>query len=293
MQARYGSQSMIEPLRRVIVKRPEQAFRSAEEIQRHWKELGYLRPPDLERAIGEHRRLVALLEAGGAEVLCLPEDGGTGLDSIYTHDAALVTEAGAVILQTGKLARRGEGPALDVALRRWGVPVLGTVDGEATAEGGDLLWLDRNTLLAGRSFRTNAAGIAALRSLLGSLGVKVLEVHLPAFRGPEEILHLQSLISLLDERLAVVYRPLLPVPVLEILAERAMQLVEIPEQEFGTQGCNVLALRPRRVVMLRGNPVTRERIEAAGCWVQELDGDEIAFPGSGGPTCLTRPLLRA
>lgn len=292
MQQRFGSQSMTAPLRRVVVKRPEQAFRSAGEIARQEKALGFLGPPDLEKSVAEHRRFVELMEAAGAEVLYLPEDPRTGLDSIYTHDPAIVTDEGAVIFQTGKEARRGEGPAMAEALRGWGVPVLGRVEGAATAEGGDLLWLDPRTLLVGRSFRTNAAGAEALRRILAPLGVSVLEMHLAVFRGRGEVLHLQSTISLLDERLAVVHRPLLPVPLLELLEERGFELIDIPEAEFPSQGCNVLALGPRRAILLRGNPVTRARLEAAGCDVEELEGSEIAVKGSGGPTCLTRPLLR-
>jgi dimethylargininase len=292
MQSAFGSQSMVEPLQRVIVKRPEQAFQGPEQIEGQWRRLGFTAPPDLERSAAEHRRLVNVLEAEGAEVLALPADPRTGLDSIYTHDPVIVTERGAVLLQMGKPERRGEGPAMGDSLSRWGVPVLGTLDGHATAEGGDLLWLDRDTLLAGRSFRTNQAGIHALRALLEPTGVKVLSLHLPSFRGPAEVLHLQSLISLLDENLAVVFRPLLPVPLVEILSERHVETIDIPEQEFPSQGCNVLALGPRRVVMLHGNPITSDRLRKAGCDVQEIEGSEIAVKGSGGPTCLTRPLLR-
>jgi N-dimethylarginine dimethylaminohydrolase len=212
MVSGFGSQSMIAPLRRVVVKRPKEAFRSREEIERDWKALGYTRAPSLDRAGEEHQRLIRMLEGAGVEVLCLPQDARTGMDSIYTHDPVLITDGGAVILQMGKPARQGEGPAFADALRYWGVPILGTLEGDATAKAVILLWLDPDTLLAGRSFRTNSAGIEALRAILGPIGVDVVEVHLPAFRGPAEILHLQSLISLLDERLAVVYRPLLPVP---------------------------------------------------------------------------------
>jgi N-dimethylarginine dimethylaminohydrolase len=219
--------------------------------------------------------------------------GGTGLDSIYTHDPALVTEAGAIILQLGKPARRGEGPALAEALRQWEVPILGVVDGMAMAEAGDLMWLDRRTLVAGRSFRTNTAGIAAVRWAVEPLGVRVMEVHLPGWEGPGRVLHLMSLISLLDEDLAVVYRKLLPVPLLECLADRGVRLVDVPDDEFGTQGCNVLALGRREAVMVKGNPQTRRRLEAAGCKVAEFEGGEIALKGSGGPTCLTRPLWRS
>lgn len=283
---------MVAPLRRVIVKRPEEAFGSADAIAAQWHDLGYAAPPDLERAAAEHRALVSALGEAGAEVLFLPADGRTGLDSIYTHDPAIVTERGAVIVQTGKPQRRGEGPAMADALREWGVPILGVVDGGAMAEGGDTLWLDPSTLAVGRSFRTNAAGVAALRSLLEPLDVEVLEVHLVHGKGPGEVLHLQSLISLLDDDLAVVYRRLLPVPLYEALQERSVRLIDIPEEELPTQACNVLTLAPRRVLVLQGNLRTRALLEEAGCHVLDFSGSEICSKGSGGPTCLTRPLWR-
>jgi len=284
---------MVRPLRRVIVKRPRQAFRDKAAIEAQWKDLNYTDPPDLAGAEKEFDTFIRLLEGGGAEVLSLPADDRTGLDSLYTHDPFIITDAGAVIFQTGKIARRGEGPAAGDALKVWGVPVLGVIEGTATAEGGDLLWLDHDTLAAGRGFRTNAAGISALRKLLDPLGVEVIAFHLPFWNGPGDVLHLQSFISLLDADLAVVYKKLLPVPLYEILRERNIELIEIPEEEFPTQGCNVLALAPRRVVMLERNPLTKKALEAAGCFVQVIKGDEIAFKGSGGPTCLTRPLVRA
>jgi len=290
--SRFGAQSMVAPLRRVIVKRPAEAFRSAAAIGAQWRVLGYTAPPDLAAAGEEHARLVGILEASGAEVLSLPADDRTGLDSLYTHDPGIVTAAGAILFQTGKAARRGEAPAMADALRGWQVPILGSVDGQATAEGGDTLWIDARTLAVGRSYRTNAAGIAALRELVRPLGVEVIELHLPHWSGPAEVLHLQSFISMLDDRLAVVYRKLLPVPLHEILDARGFTLIDIAEEEFPTQACNVLALAPRRAVILRGNPVTRDRLRKAGCELVELDGAEISFKGMGGPTCLTRPVWR-
>lgn len=286
------SQSMVARLRRVIVKRPEEAFRSRERIEREWKELRYTRPPNLEQAGRDHQRFVSIMSGVGAEVLYLPADDRTGLDSLYTHDPVLITDAGAVIFQTGKPARRGEGPAFADALRSWGVPVLGAIDGAGTAEAGDMIWLDRKTLVAGRSFRTNAAGIDALSTLLRPLGVTVIPVELPYWNGPQDVLHLMSFISLLDEDLAVVYRRLLPVSFFELLTSRGVDLVDVPDEEYPTLGCNVLALSPRNVVMVAGNPITRSHLSAAGCRVTEFDGAEICFPGAGGPTCLTRPLLR-
>jgi len=259
---------MVGPLRTVIVKRPEQAFRSVTAINAEWKGLGWTRPPNLEVAANEHRRLVSLLQAAGARVDFLPEDSRTNLDSINVHDPVLITNAGAVILQTGKVARRGEGPAMEDALKSWGVPILGTIEGGATAEAGDMVWLDSRTLLVGRGFRTNQAGIDWLSLLLQPLDVTVVPVPLPYWTGPEDVLHLMSFISLLDANLAVVYRKLLPVPLYELLVERGVTLVDILEDEYMTLGCNVLAVAPRQV--------RRQRIVAAG--VEENDvGPRVGF----------------
>jgi len=283
---------MVAPLRRVIVKRPEEAFRSREHIEKEWRELAYSRSPDLARASRDHEQFVALMRQAGAEVLYLPADDRTGLDSIYTHDPVLITDRGAIIFQTGKTTRRGEGSAFADAFRSWDVPVLGFVDDPATAEAGDMVWLDHEMLLAGRGFRTNAGGIQRLTELLRPLGVKVIPVELPYWKGLQDVLHLMSFISLLDCDLAVVYRRMLPVSLFELLTARGIQLVDVADEEFDTLGCNVLAVSPRNVIMVSGNPVTRSRLESAGCRISEFDGSEICLPGAGGPTCLTRPLLR-
>jgi N-dimethylarginine dimethylaminohydrolase len=283
---------MVAPLRRVIVKRPEEAFVNAEAIQKQWAELGYLRAPEFRLACDEHARLTEHLQESGAEVLELPADKRTGLDSLYAHDPVLITNAGAIVFQMGKVARRGEGPSIRDALKQWGVPILGVVEGAATAEAGDMIWLDRNTLLVGRGFRTNAAGLAAMNALLEAHGVQVIPVPLPYFHGPQDVLHLMSFMSLLDDDLAVVYRRLLPVPLFELLTDRGIQLVDVPDEEYDSMGCNVLATSPRNLLMIQGNPITRSRLIAAGCNVSEFQGREICLPGSGGPTCLTRPLLR-
>jgi len=198
-----------------------------------------------------------------------------------------------VILQTGKPARRGEGLAFADVCGKWGVPVLGRIDGDATAEAGDMLWLDRRTLLVGRGFRTNAAGVAALSSMLAPLDVNVIPFDLTYWNGANEVLHLQSFISMIDENLAVVYRRLLPVAMFELLNKRGVRLIDVPDSEYDSLACNVLAVAPRKVMMVAGNPTTRTRIEKEGGMVTEFDGSEICIPGSGGPTCLTRPIQRA
>ena len=292
MEKKYGAQNMVGRLARVVVKRPQEAFISQEKIEREWQALGFTAPPDLERASKEFSRLEEILRQEDEEILYLPADERTTLDSIYTHDPVLITEAGAIILQMGKKERAGEPAALEEALKNWGVPIFGKLSGKGTAEGGDLLWLDEKTLVAGRGFRTNQEGIDQLQEILLPFGVSVIAFDLPYWNGPGEVLHLMSFISLLDTDLAVVYKRLLPCALYHDLLSRGFQLVDIPEEEFPTQGCNVLAVAPRRVVILEGNPRTAERLRGAGCFVYELPGSEIAFKGCGGPTCLTRPLLR-
>lgn len=283
----FGAQSMVAPLRRVLVKRPEASFGAADPAAWH-----YTGRPDLDAARREHDELAALLAAAGAEVVDHPEPQPGRADAMYVFDPALVTDRGAIVLRMGKTLRRGEEDAMARRLAALGIPILATLDGAALAEGGDLLWLDRATLAAGQGFRTNREGLRQLRAALGPIGVEVVPVELPHWTGPEACLHLLSLISLVDDDLAVVYPPLLPVVFWRLLLDRGIRLIEVPEPELATQAPNVLALAPRRCLMLEGNPVTRARLEAAGCEVLTYRGREISLKAEGGPTCLTRPLWR-
>lgn len=288
----YGSQSLVAPLKRVMVKRPTESAADAA----RWREFGYLHAPDAKRLRKEHAAFVALVAASGAEVLYedeivpVPTDL---LDAIFVYDPAIVTDAGAIIGQPGKLLRRGEDEAMRRAFGEIGVPILGTIGGEATMDGGDTLWLDHDTLCVGLSYRTNDAAIGQLRDLLAPLGVTVIALPLPHWRGPAECLHLLSLISPVAEDLAVVYPPLMPIPLMRLLEERGIRQVVVPDAEFLTLGCNVLAVAPRDVIMAAGNPVTSAALWAAGCIVREYAGEEISLNREGGPTCLTRPILRS
>ncbi len=287
MARAYGGHSMVDPLRRVLVRRPDAAFEVDDPERWH-----YAARPDLAAARREHDALVDLLRGAGAEVVYHDAPLPGRADAIYVFDPVLVTDAGAVALRMGKALRRGEEAALAARLEALGVPLFFALEGEARAEGGDLLWLDAETLAAGRGFRTDDAGVGQLRRGLAPLGVEVLAFDLPCHAGPEACLHLLSLVSLVDRDLAVVYPPLLPVALFQLLERRGVRLVEVPEAEFATLGANVLALAPRRCLMLEGNPVTRKRLEQAGCEVATYRGEEISLKAEGGPTCLTRPLLR-
>jgi dimethylargininase len=288
MNKAYGSQSMIAPLRKVLVKRPDEAFAVADADKWH-----YTDRPNLERAQQEHDGLAALLRQAGAEVVYHDAPQPDHADAIYVYDPAIVTDRGAIMLSLGKALRRGEEAPMARRFEDLGVPVVYSLHGQARAEGGDLLWLDHDTLAVGLGFRTNAEGLRQLREALSGLGVSVLPVELPYYQGPEACLHLLSLISIVDHKLAVVYPPLLSVPFWQYLRhERGFRLLEVPPQEFESMGTNVLALAPGRCLMLEGNPVTQQRLIEAGCEVLTYRGHEISLKAEGGPTCLTRPILR-
>lgn len=288
MARHYGSQDMVSPLRTVLVKRPDSAFAVDDPAAWH-----YIGKPDLAAAQREHDGLAALLREAGAEVIYHDEPVPAHADAIYAFDPALVTDEGAIMLSMGKQKRRGEEDAMARCFERMGVPILYSLHGDARAEGGDLLWLDHDTLAVGLGFRTNAEGLRQLREVLSDIGVNVIPVELPYYTGPEACLHLLSLISIVDYNTAVVYPPLMSVPFWQELQRRDFELIVIPDEEFPTMGTNVLALAPRKCLALEGNPVTKRLLEKAGCEVATYRGNEISLKAEGGPTCLTRPVWRA
>jgi N-dimethylarginine dimethylaminohydrolase len=275
-----------------VVKHARTAFADPDEIARDWQRLNFTAPPDANRAAAEYDRFLDELRSAGAEVLALPANRDTTLDSIYARDASLLTPHGIVLCRMGKAERGTEPPAQLEAFASWGMPIAGAISPPGIIEGGDVLWLNDRTVVVGRGYRTNDAGISQFRSLVGDAVDEFIVVPLPHWRGPGDVFHLMSIISPVDDDLAVVYSPLMPVPFREMLVERGIQFVEVPEQEFESMGANVLALAPRVCLMVEGNPVTRERLEAAGARVQTYAGTEISLKGGGGPTCLTRPLER-
>jgi dimethylargininase len=279
----FGCRSMTGELRRVLVRPP-----GPDDAPR-WREYGWRAEPDAAAAAREHEALCALLEEAGAEVIVAAGEPANP-DAIYVYDPVLVGADGAVLLRPGKDGRLGEPAALERDLAGAGVPVAARLDAPACAEGGDTLWLDESTLLVGWGYRTNGAGVDAL--CVAFPGVEVIVFDLPHWNGRGEVMHLMSLVSPVDRDLAVVYPRLAPVRLLELLAERGIATVEVPDEEFETMGANLLAVGPRRAIALEGNDGTRRRLERAGVDVAVYRGDEISRKGDGGPTCLTRPILR-
>jgi N-dimethylarginine dimethylaminohydrolase len=280
------------PLARVVLRPVRDVLADPRRIDREWRALNFTAPPDVERAIDQYAAFARLIGASGAQIDELPHDTGLTLDAIYVRDASIVTPRGVVLCRMGKPAREHEPAAQGRAFEALGVPIASAIEPPGHIEGGDVVWFDAHAVAVGRGYRTNDAGIAQLRALLGH-DVQVVVVPLPHHRGPADVFHLMSILSPVDEDLAVVYSPLMPVPFREWLADRGIRFVEVPREEFASMGGNVLAVAPRRAVMLDGNPATRARLEAAGVEVWTYDGSEISLKGGGGPTCLTRPLERA
>lgn len=284
-------QSDIDVLRKVVMKHPEDAFQSEALIDLEWKRLNYLDRPDKSESEREFGELTGLLRKFGVEVLTLPPVESVGLDSIYTRDASIVTDNGVILCNMGKRERRGEPEAQNAFYKDSGIPVLGRIQGSGTLEGGDVTWLDQHTLGVGLGYRTNAEGIRQLRALLGT-EVDVITASLPHFRGPEDVLHLMSILSPIDTDLALVYSPLMSVSFRNSLMAKGFELVEIAEEEYDSLACNALAVAPRVCVMADGNPKTEERLRDKGVQVETFSGLELCLKGTGGPTCLTRTLER-
>jgi N-dimethylarginine dimethylaminohydrolase len=278
----YGVRSMVAPLRRVLVVRPT--------IEGDFAAAGW-RSPDTEALLREHAGFCQVLADLGVEVVAAQAPPGL-VDGCFAYDPVFVVGGGAVGLRMTKPARRAEPEFLLEQVRAAGVPVLGSLRGPATADGGDMCWLDEATLAVGRSYRTNAAAHEQLADLLADEGVTIARADLPHHLGAAHVMHLMSVVSPVAEDLAVVFSPLAPVPLLELLAERGYRTVECHPDEFATQGCNILAVRPGVVVMTADNPRTRHALEAEGVEVHTYDATEMN-KGDGGPTCLTRPLLRS
>ena len=281
---RFGAQSMTADLREVLVSRPGAAFGRAFENPAH----GFLRSVDLVRARHEHDGLIEALERLGVTVDVLDADTDDP-DLVYTFDPLLVSDRGAIPLRPGKPNRAGEPRVFEAWTTAAGIPTAGRIEAPGSVEGGDTFWLRPDLLCIGRTLRTNDAGARQLGAIVGG-DVRIFDV--PYWRGPAELVHLLSVVSPVADDLAVVFLPLLPVGLWDLHRELGIRLVEVPEEEYPTLGCNVLAVRPGVVIVADGNPVTRQRLEAAGCEVHAIPLGEIGENGSGGPTCLTRPILR-
>jgi N-dimethylarginine dimethylaminohydrolase len=290
---RFNGHSMVGTLKRVLVCSPRTACWHQPERAARWRELGFVHAPDFEMAQAQHEALCRELEACGAEVEDIPPAMELSLDAVYAHDASLPTDFGLILMRPGKANRVPEGKHHGSFCQILGVPMLAKITAPGTTEAGDMVWLDAKTLLVGHGYRTNAQGIQQMRALLKPKGVEVLSAPLPHGTGPAACLHLMSLISLLDEKTVLVDLPWLAVETVDLLRTRGNNLIEIDYSERDTLACNVLSLGDQRLLALEENAKTNQKLRAAGFDVRTFPGSELCINGSGGPTCLTRPLLRA
>jgi N-dimethylarginine dimethylaminohydrolase len=294
---------MVGPLQRVLVCSPRTAGWNQPDRVARWRELGFHHAPHFATAQTQHEKLCQELTTAGAEVVELATAPELSLDAVYAHDATLATDFGLILMRPGKPNRVAEARHHGASCQEQGVPTFGAITAPGTTEAGDILWLDRRTLngktpdpktlLIGHGYRTNPAGIAQVRALVAPRGVEVLSAPLPYGPGPSACLHLMSLISLLDEHTALVDLPWLAVETVELLQSRGCNFIEIDDSERDTLACNVLALGSNRLLAIEENHKTNDRLRQAGFDVRTFPGSEICINGSGGPTCLTRPLLRA
>lgn len=286
------SQSMHKKLNSVIVKHPKDAFLDQEHLSKEWERFNYYQEPNFLKAQQEYEQFISILKQHVEQIEYLPASEAVGLDSLYAHDPVKFTKKGAIILKSGKKLRQPEAAVYKQFLLEKGIPILGELTGEAVSDGGDLVWLDDRTLLVGRGYRTNDEAIRQIREMTKDLVDELIVIPLPHDQGEDECLHLMSIISLVDDDLAVVYSRLMPVFLRQLLIERGIKMIEVPEDEYHRLGCNVLALAPRVCVMVSEGPYTKQKLIEAGATVYEYEGNEISYLGTGGPTCLTCPVIR-
>ncbi|MGA8432629.1 MAG: arginine deiminase family protein [Candidatus Sulfotelmatobacter sp.] len=288
----FNGHSMVDTLKRVLVCSPRAVGWDQPERIARWRELGFLHEPDAEQAQAQHEALCNELVSAGVQIIELPASNEFSLDAVYTHDASFATDFGLLVMRPGKANRLAEGLHHAEFCSQRMVPTLAEITAPGTTEAGDIVWLDSKTLVVGRGSRTNAEGIRQMRNLLSPRGIEVVSAPLPYGAGPSACLHLMSLISLLDKQTALVDLPWLAVETVELLKSRGFKFIEIDYPERDSLACNVLALGGNRLLAIEENTKTNTRLRHAGFDVRTFPGNELCVNGGGGPTCLTRPLLR-
>ena len=284
---------MVNSLKRVLIKHPKDAYINQNKLNKESNKLNYLNIPNFKKACSDYDSFINILKGFNCEIHYLPVDEEASIDSIYTHDPCLISNKGAIFSRMGKKDRSAEPALMENYLNSIGIPTLGAIKHPGILEGGDIVWIKDRVIAVGEGYRSNSEGINQLKNILGDLIDEIITVPLPHWTGKEDCLHLMSNLSPIDSNLFLVYSRLLPVSFRKFLISEGITLIEVPDSEYLSMGCNVLALAPRKVIMIEGNPITKDRLIKNGVEVFTYDGSEISLKGSGGPTCLTRPFLRA
>lgn len=289
---KYGCQSMHKKIEKILIKRPEKAFISQENLKENWKKFNYIKEPNYKKAVEEYREFENIIKEYVKDVYYLEESDNVGLDSIYTHDPLKITKEGAIYFNTGKVLRQKESIEVEKKFKEIGIDTLGRIEFPGLMEGGDVVWIDEKTVAIGRGYRTNDEGIRQFKELTKDFIDEYIIVPLPHADGAEECLHLMSVISIVDSDLAVVYSRYMPVSFREYLIEKGFKLIEVNDEEYVNLGSNVLTLAPRVCLLLEGNEDIYKKLSDNNCEVITYKGREISYLGTGGPTCLTCPVHR-
>ena len=292
MQPIFNCNNMVDPIKKILLNHPKNAFFNQKKIDSEFKELNFFDAPDYNESLHEYEAFIDILKSHNIEMYFLDRNNTNTIDSIYAHDPFIISNDGAIICNMGKKSRVSEVENIKIFLKNNDIPILGEISAPGKLEGGDIVWIDKHNIAVGIGYRSNIEGAKQLGEILSGIVKNVIPVPLPHWNGPGDCLHLMSNLSPIDSNLFLVYSRLLPVQFIQYLVENKIELIEVPFREYETMACNVLAIAPREVIMLEGNPITKKLLEKENVIVHTYKGSEISLKGAGGPTCLTKPLLR-
>ncbi len=275
----------------VAIRSPLSSFVNDEKITNEWASLRFHAKPNLKKATIEYNYFKSFLEEDNIKIIELPSSDKLTLDSIYTRDSILVCDSGLILCNMGRSSRTPEAEENFKTLADKGYKIAGQIKSPGTLEGGDFIWINNKNAAVGLGPRTNSEGIRQLKEILGP-EIDLHIVDLPDPNHPDDVLHLMSIISPLDKDLAVIYKPFMPESFLKWLTKFGIEFIEVSEAEYPLMGCNILATAPRSIIMLENLPEIKNKLKNNGCKIRLYKGDEISRKGEGGPTCLTRPLIR-
>ena len=293
IQPIFNCNNMVDPIKKIVLNHPKNAFFNQKKIDSEFKELNFFDAPDYNESLNEYEAFIDILKSHNIEMYFLDGSNNNTIDSIYAHDPFIISNDGAIICNMGKKNRVSEIENIKIFLKNNDIPILGEISAPGKLEGGDIVWIDKHNIAVGIGYRSNIEGAKQLGEILSGIVKNVIPVPLPHWKGPSDCLHLMSNLSPIDSNLFLVYSRLLPVQFIQYLEENKIELIEVPFEEYETMACNVLAIAPREVIMLEGNPITKKLLEKENVIVHTYKGSEISLKGSGGPTCLTKPLLRS
>ncbi len=232
----------------------------------------------------QHREFSEALSSAGVEVLYV-ECRKDRHYQVYTRDVGVPTRRGVLLGRFRESARKGEENFAEEAFIKGGIPIIGRVS-EGSLEGGDVHYVDDETLAIGVGARSTLEGIKEAEGTLRGLGLTIIPVEFP-----EGYLHLDLLFVVIGDRICVACIEMLPPSFLEMLKHKKFTMLEVSKEEAMELKSNVLSLDEKTVLSFRENRRLNDKLEALGFEVLKPEIN-IFTRGGGGPRCLTFPLER-